>query len=424
MSVTALLDNNSALKQHFSHPYTFARSMAILASDIIPEFLRPEAQRAACRYMAARGGAALGAFAGGAIGSFFTPAGTLPGARAGSIIGGGAGAALGAIWCPDGDPTNGGNGGNPLTPGTPYGQCATQYTVSYVMDSYTDISWTLSSSANHSFTAPGPIGPAKYVDLGPSGFTEAYRIRRFTWEMTTGAGTQRLNMGGSPTRPGPDNPPPYKYAPRNFTYVRLDGLPDNCGNSQGPTIPGTPTDIPDIRIDPFSNNSISIDVDFGGTIIPVSGNLQITGPTFSPSTGLGLGFNFDGLDFILFPDGTINIGRGNRQPPPEGPEIPPEDNNARRLTGVSYTANLISPAQSYDQVTNGLNFYPRFGSVRFKGKGLISESVPMHGNQGFLANPEQSLFNEFEFTPYKQGNTATFNKVYVNECCDLAPSIG
>jgi hypothetical protein len=398
--------------------------MAILAQNFLSDVLRPEAQRAACRYIAQRGGAALGSFAGGAIGSYFGPAGTLPGARIGSVLGGGAGAALGTVWCPDSDPTDGGVDGNPLTPGLPFGQCPTQYTVSYTIDQFADTTGVLTQSQNFSFIANGPIGAARYIDLGPSEFSEPFRNRRFAWRMTTAGPTISLNLFGSQTRVGPTNPPPYKYAPRNFSYVRTDGLPDDCGNDQGPTLPGVPIDIPDIRIDPFSNNTINVDIDFGGVIIPIAGNLQITGPTFSPSFGIGLGFNFDGLDFELFPDGTINIGRGNRQPEIGDPPPPPEDNNNLLLKGLTYTTTSISQAQSYDQVNSGLNFYPRFGSVRFTGKGKTSESIPMHGDKGFLINPMTSLFNDFEFTPYRSQNTAEFTKVYTSECCATTIRIG
>lgn len=356
-----------------------------------------QAQSAACRYLAARGGASLGRFGGGLAGGFFGPAGAAAGQQAGAWIGGGAGAALGALWCPDSDP----RGGEwPLIPATT-GQCPTRYIVNIV---YTGLFNGTESGATATIEGLlGPIGGTT-VSYPPAGGLEI--------TIQTGDGVQLAISRGGPAGSWTN------VVVQSVTATRIDGLPDNCGPSR-PTLPNVPGDIPPIEIDPFAINIVDVDINFGnGITIPITGPLILTGPTFVGGN-LALGFNFDGLDFNLLPNGTINIG-GGRDIPPGGDTPPdPEDTTNYEFAGVAYTVTNAANNQSYDQVEQGRFYYPRFGSISFKGKGIRSEQFPMHGQTGYILNPEPSLFSSFTFTPYRATNTADFLKVGKSNCCKV-----
>lgn len=379
-------------------------------------------QEAICRYLAIRGGGALGGFFGGAIGSIFAPIGALPGNRTGAVIGGAAGAALGALWCPEEDPSS---GEWPLVPASAAGQCPTLYQVTFQCEctrygifGNPDITYIgdydqqiMGSLATLDIVTPG-------IRVGGLGRSAVPPID-FNLNGVTSAGSFNGNDPNQTLKNNGDNQATGQ--PFNIVYSRIDGLPDNCGSSV-PTIPGIPDDIPDINVDPEARTNVDIDLDFGGTIINVNGDLVLTGPVFDFG-GNGIGFNFDGLDFILRPNLTIDIGGGNNTPQtPVDPEEPNTDDNAREVAGILYTVTATGSGQSSDGVTGGLYYYPRFGSLRFTGKGEQSEEFEMHGAQGFIPNPKPQMFSDFVFTPYVPTNTASFRKLYQKSCCLLTPS--
>jgi hypothetical protein len=356
-----------------------------------------QAQAATCRYLAARGGAALGRFGGGVAGGFLGPGAAAAGSQVGSWLGGAGGAALGAAWCPDGDP----RGGDwPLTPDTS-AQCPVPYNWVWQYNvirppEFGDEIRTAQA------TSTGPFGP-ETRSTGPGGSIVL----------------SRSTAGGAECAVSTTNAIESNLTTISFTATRTDGLADDCGAGIRPTLPGVGPDIPPINDDPLARNPINIDIDFGNNvIIPISGELRLTGPVLS-NNRLALGFNFDGLDFILFPNGTINIGGGSDYPEIGDPPPDPEETTNYEFAGVAYTVTNAANNQSYDQVEQGRFYYPRFGSISFKGKGLRSEQFPMHGQTGYILNPEPSLFSSFNFTPYRATNTADFLKVGKSNCCKV-----
>lgn len=356
-----------------------------------------QAQAASCRYLAARGGAALGRFGGGVVGGFLGPGTAAAGSQVGSWLGGAGGAALGAAWCPDADP---GQGDWPISPQPRDGQCSTFYMVNF--DAIGKFSGIQNDSLGNIRQLTGPIG------AGSTRITPGVRAE---WLIETVAGpTVVLSRGGASWS---------DLSIQINSITRADGLPDNCAPGGPPILPGVGTDIPPITSDPLARNTINVDIDFGGgIIIPISGELRISGPTIS-NNRLAIGFNFDGLDFNLFPNGTIEIGGGSDYPEIGEPPPDPEDTTNYEFTGVAYTVTNAANNQSFDQVEQGRFYYPRFGSISFKGKGLRSEQFPMHGQTGYILNPEPSLFSSFTFTPYRATNTADFLKVGKSNCCKV-----
>ncbi len=380
----------------------------VLAADFWPNFMRGQAQGAACRYLATRGGAALGRWGGGIAGGFFGgPGGAAAGGAGGSWLGGAGGAALGAAWCPDGDP---GSGEFPLLPpaGFPTGWCdgvvyggSIEYTRD---DGLVQIAGT------------GALwGPVTGIRITPNGAgTNINAVCR-------GYGFGPIQPAGT-LIPMVEGPSEVYTEARFLSLDRLDGQPDCPPPGSGPAIPG-PGDIPDINIDPIAITPINVDIDFGpGGIVNVNGDLRLTGPVIIGGA-LGLGFNFDGLDFNLFPNGTINIGGGRRQPPPGEPTTPPEEDSGRQLEGIKYTVTNTALNQSFDSVNQGRFYYPRFGSIRFEGKGVVSEQFPMNGEEGYIPNPEPAIFTDYRFTPYRTSNTANFDEVTTDICCQPNVSI-
>jgi hypothetical protein len=355
-----------------------------------------QAKAALCRYISIEGGAALGAFAGGAAGSFFTPIGTAAGRSGGALIGEAAGAALAAAWCPTGSPTA---GNFPLYKSPPFlgGQCSGSYTVFF--ENITQYPGREPENLSGSDGATGPITNV-YVTTTPQAarlfIVDAYGARQISG-VFTGSGTQSLSL--------------------KVTRVERDGgLPDNCGNMpgyDGPVIPRVPDDIPPINTDPAARNPIDIDVDFGGTVVNVKGDLVLTGPTFT-GDGLGIGFNFDGLDFTLKLNGDIDIGPGNSNPQEPDDE---GDDAAKQLDGLFYRVTHTASNQSSDLVESGKYFYPRFGSVAFFNDEFMSEQIPMNGENGYIPNPLPQYFTQFRFTPYRATNRAKFYKQLSKICC-------
>jgi len=381
----------------------------VAAADFWPEFMRNEAQNATCRYLATRGGAALGRWGGGVAGGFFGgPGGAAGGGAAGSWLGGAGGAALGAAWCPDGDP---GGGEFPLVPpaGFPTGWCdGVVYGGS--------LEYTRNDGPIQIAGTGALWGPVTGIRIIPNG-------------VGTTIGALCRGFGFGPIQP-PGTFVPMVDAPsevyteaRFLSLSRLDGLPDCPPPNSGPIIPG-PGDIPDIDIDPIAITPINVDIDFGpGGIVNVNGDLRLIGPVIVGGA-LGLGFNFDGLDFNLFPNGEINIGGGRDLPPAGDPPLPPGNDSARQLEGVVYRVTNTADSQSFDEVNNGRFYYPRFGALRFEGKGVVSEQFAMNGQAGYIPNPEPAIFVGYRFTPYKPSNTADFVEVTTSICCQPNTKIG
>jgi hypothetical protein len=377
----------------------------IPARDFWSDYMPGRAAEAVCRYVAGRGGAALGGFIGGAAGSYFFGAGGGAGAGAGSFIGGAAGGALGAAFCPTSSPED---GDYPLYNPPPFlgGQCLVEYSLQFTNDRY----------INDDLIEQGEIVIAPFALAGP--------IRSVT--LAPGASRVNVQYGDNLTIDLPTGRPPNGTNRKNLRDIiatRRDGQADNCGNpggNGGPSVP-PPGAVPPIATDPLANNNIDIDLDFGsGGIVNLNGNLVLTGPTMGPG-GLGLGFNFDGLDFNFFPNGKIEIGGGNPNPQNPGDQKP-EDDKGQEFDGVFYSVTNTADNQSSDLVKGGLFFYPRFGSVCFTKGQERSEQFAMNGLSGFIKNPLPQYFTGISFTPYRATNNAIFDKRYRDICCfDEAP---
>jgi hypothetical protein len=377
--------------------------MAIPAGSFWPDFMKNQAGNLVCTYLADRGGAALGGFAGGAAGTYFGPAGSGTGAAVGSYLGGAAGSALGALWCPTSSPDT---GTFPLKRPAPpsFGHCdGVQYggTLEYERND-----GLVQTAGTGGFW--GPAGPVVIFNNNIGGTTIAITCRGhfqspikpygYLLPMVEGGGAAGIYVRGTIK-----------------TLNRFDNQPDNCPPPAGPptTIPRVPTDIPDLKNDPKAKKPINIDVDFGGPVININGDLYLTGPNIGPDGGLEICFNFDGLTFCLLPDGGVRVGPGARRPdlptpPPTPPPTPTPPET--ELGGIFYTVLNAVQKQQADVITNSAYFYPRFGSVRFKGGGEFSESYEMRVSSGFIENPAPSKFNAHEFTPYHVGNTASFRE--------------
>jgi len=356
-----------------------------------------EAAGAACRYVATRGGAALGAFAGGAAGTAFAgPAGTAAGGGIGSYLGGAAGAALSAAFCPEADPRA---GDYPLVPGPPaLGQCPVPYRIIYSYDQYNPdgsfksgpFTGTINDvPGSSSAKLYGPISQPFTVEFSGTGVQNQY--------------TYHLQDGTKKTGPVGGNTSG-TTAFTQWDLIRLDGEPDDCG-SDDIIFPEPGTDVPRLEDDPVARTPINVDIDYGnGVVIAVEGDLVLTGPRIE-GDGLVLDFNFDGLDFSLFPDATINIGGGNKRP-----QNPDEPDTSNKLLGVYYQVTGISTAQSLDAVGSSTFFYPRFGAVKFLTATLETEYYPVASDNGYVENPAPAVFSSFEFYPYKPGNSADFTE--------------
>jgi hypothetical protein len=179
-------------------------------------------------------------------------------------------------------------------------------------------------------------------------------------------------------------------------------------------IPGVPDDIPPFRDDPFARRPIDIDIDFGGPVVNINGDLVLDGPYIGPGGGLEICFEFDGVKFCIDPFGGIRVGPGARggNDPPTGDPPPPQDDPRRVLTGVFYRTTAIGQGQSFQTVGSAKYFYPRFGAVTFSGKGHQSQPVEMRSEIGFAANPAPSAFDNYSFDVYQIGNAATFEALW------------
>lgn len=384
----------------------------IAAANFWPDFMKNEAGNLLCTYLAERGGNALGAFAGGAIGSYFGPGGTKPGIGVGSALGGAGGAALGAALCPSSPPTD---GEFPFTPGAPPfsgGQCAVDYSVTVTYDRY--IGNTLAQEGqvqNAQQEVRGPIESIKFRD----DLTKTRIIHNFgnIIDFPSGTGPTGTNLRNL----------------RDITVVRRDGGDDNCGNPTGPNdfrIPSVPDQIPPLSIDPFARRPINIDVDFGGPTINIDGDIILDGPNIGPGGGLEVCYTFNGLRFCIDLDGNVRIGPGDRNSPSvpgDDGQPPPTDDPARVLSGVFYETVSTGAGQSFETIGGERYFYPRFGSVTFTGLGEQSQPVEMRSEKGYLENPAPSVFSTYSFDAYQVGNSASFRDLWEKECQIPTPEI-
>lgn len=379
----------------------------IAAANFWPDFMRNEATNAVCRYYATRGGAALGGLFGGAIGGVAggQPA-SLGGRRVGSWIGGGAGAALGALMCPDTPPNT---GDFPISPEPGFqGGCTDGVLYSGLFDYTRDDGLVQTSGLGLCWGAVTGLSVQR-VGAG----TRIFVVCR-------GDGNQPIQQAGTlVTRV--DAPSEIYVSAEITSLFRIDGVPDICPpGTRTPTFP-EPGDIPDTRDDPAANTDIDVDVDFGGTIINVNGNLRLIAPVFSPT--FGVDFNFDGLNFRWFPDAPIDIGGGSPQPPAGSDPAEDEPPTDKQLRGFFYTVTNIADNQQSELIVAGAFFYPRFGSVRFIGKNRFSESIPMAVTSGYIPNPNPDWFDDFRYTPYRLGNSAVFDLVWQQCGCEGFPTI-
>lgn len=370
----------------------------VAAADFWPTFMANEAANAACRYVATRGGAALGGFVGGTAGSLFTPAGTVIGAGGGSVIGGAAGAALGALYCPDEPPSV---GEFPLLPAQ--GLCpGVQYELDYLINCTFD---PASGSPNQNYqglyraTVIGPVTnyepvlPGTLVGgLAGQNALPPVSIR----DLTTGNtfGMQRVTSIPQLTKtPGSNQALTLE---RVESITRTDGQPDACPEN-AIQIPAGGTDVPLIQNDVNAVTFIDTTIEYtDGTSVVVQGDLNLLGTTLRDNE-LVLQFNFDGLDFTFNPlNFNVNIGRGR--------EWPPTDNQPENyawfelLIGINYNV-VVEPDFSKTQFVNGGKYHiPRCGSIRFTGNGKQSEEFECHGDEGFIPNPNRRLFTDFVLT--------------------------
>lgn len=193
-----------------------------------------------------------------------------------------------------------GNGATIAAPSSG-GRCAVQYRVSYEFRKRVSSQfqcaafgeWTAVVGAN--FLNPtgsrlGPItGPTETLFINPNNANAGTQ----SFDFTTGSGTARLNLEGSPTR-GYWVPCGPSYEVRNVRFVRVDGLPDDCGPQ--PPIVVNPRPIadptpPPFRFNPGPDIDIDIDIDISptGDIIFDIGTGPITVDPFPDGGGGGGG---------------------------------------------------------------------------------------------------------------------------------------
>lgn len=352
--------------------------MAIAANSFWPEFMRNEASQAVCQYIAIRGGAALGATAGGLIGSNFGPGGTIAGGRIGRFIGGAGGAGLGAYLCPSQPP---GVGEFPLNPEPPFigGQCAGTF-YSFRMKYTTD---GVLNDVTQQGQLVGPVFGPRVRELGNN--------RRNLEVVFTGQFSPFVQESGTTKV--------VKIV--SFELVPPTSGPDNCGSlppDDRLPIPGR--DFPPPGSDPAGRRPINIDVDFGNNnIINVDGDLILGGLHIGPN-GLVANFNFNGVGFSFNPrTGDIDLGFG--RPNPQQPPLEPSDDPSRILSGVYYTCIANESKASYIALNNGRYYFPRVGSLRFIGSGEQSEELQMNGEKGFVVNPSPNVFRGYTITKDK-----------------------
>lgn len=365
----------------------------VAAQDFWPVFMQNEAGSAVCRYLAARGGAALGALLGGSLGSALTPAGTAAGATAGSVLGGAGGAALGAALCPDESPTE---GEYPLAPPFRGGQCADTYFID-VSQSYTqDASGnTIDDNFPGLVQRTGPIS-GSYVSQTPT----AYQLFL--------------------TRPGlPDDLILTQPSAGISGYTAsatpgglVSGAADNCGDVPI-DIPGVGTDLPDPTTDPFARNPVVVDIDFGnGNVINADGTLALIGAVFL-NGDLNVNFNFDGLNFSFNPrTGDISIGGGGSNGGTD--PLPEEEDPSKILAGIFYTVNAYPSWASFNFTPAGKYFIPRSGSIRFFGQNETSEEIEVHGERGWVVNPNPRQFRLADWSGYRPEFLGSLRPLYVD----------
>lgn len=264
------------------------------------------------------------------------------------------------------------------------GQCPTNYTVEV---EYTGI-FGGSPEGGIATATPelGPIGQA-YAVLPAAGGLEIY--------LPTGAGD--VLMVGRGGFPGAWVNPEIL----NQSVVRIDGLPDDCGDpppgSTPDPPPGTDTPIPDDIVvgPPGSEVVIPITIVFSGPLVNVNGDFTI-------------GFNIENPEFSIFGDinlttGDINFNFGGRNPDNEKCCLPPDvddddtdeegeeedDETKNNIVGVLVNGtvdNSVIKATFVGQ-ENGPDFYqPRIANIYFllRLKGQIFWTEPIsakHPNQ-------------------------------------------
>ena len=220
----------------------------------------------------------------------------------------------------------------------------------------------------------------------------------------------------------------------NYQYEREDGLPDDCGDQtpidaplppvQGPDIPSVP-DLPNLPAlpgegvegppgeqgPPGADGAQGPQGEQGEQGPPGADGAQ--GPQGPPGAAGPVGPKGEKGDCPTLVGGTLVIT------PLENPDItitqegeclysmnltiPGIEFEEREcLTGIEYRAGEPTPDASYKINGDGLYYYPRLASIRFKSPGgeIYSEWIELHGEQGSVVNPRPLTFTTFEVVEY------------------------
>lgn len=364
--------------------------VTVAAGNLWSEFFANESAAAVCNYVALRGGAALGATAGGLIGSAGTPVGTVSGAAVGSFVGAAGGAALGAYLCPDGSPSSGEFPSSGRAPQYTGGQCAgvaydvtVSGEVNTVRCSNGEVEINPGSSTGTGIL--GPLGDLRTEEIGTACDDGkrgvAYYIQSGSPPVDVLVGTRQTGFPGQLRL--------QSHSISSISVVRSDGQPDTCGNTTPPNNPQPGVDFPFPKDDPAARRPVDIDVDFGpGGLLNLVGDLVLEGLDFIGDALVAV-LNFDGLGLTYNPvTGEVNPALGS--PNAEQPE--PEDDPLQELHGVYYTSIATTSAARYVLLNNGRFYFPRVGSIRFTGGGEQSEEFSIHGQSGYVPNPNPAIF--------------------------------
>lgn len=238
---------------------------------------------------------------------------------------------------------------------------------------------------------------------------------------------------------------PYSGSATIVSVVRVDGLPDTCGDPDPQLPPSAPGDRTFPTSYTYTNNEgDTIDVDatirYGDISVDVNGDLQIggriefTGDPFSPE--INFNYNFSAGEGTFKPgnpnyppSGNANgDGYGSEDAPPYPPSVPnsiappspnnPEDDSVQviRAVIVTVTANS-SDATGIFQGTNPDIFAPNLGFINFgiATGGVISwtSDIPVKNYRNFIACPWEGGALQVRGTP-RGGVSWTLTPVYAS----------
>lgn len=263
-----------------------------------------------------------------------------------------------------------------LEPGTPYagGQCATQY----------DYVWTVNRIGNPGFEnqevsnsgrSAGPFG-------GVESFTESNGDQGFRASNGIGGFISSSTAGG------------VAYSGAEFvslTTVRVDGLPDDCGNfGEPPPLTDSEREVTQPIV--INNNPVDIDFRVNSPEININGDINIPisikGPTFRLGVNLSIGNG----------DINFNFGGGGEGgdccPTTDDPPEEEDDDSLKLIRGV-IIRELVAGDSAYYNEYSGFDeeplYVPYVGLVRFgrvvNGTTVWSEDIRVKSNNQDIVCP-------------------------------------